>query len=42
MRQVHLHSHARHEMDMTSGALLPKILRFSGPLILTGILLRRA
>ena len=38
MRQVHLHSHARHEMDMTSGALLPKILRFSGPLILTGIL----
>ena len=38
MRQVHLHSHARHEMDMTEGALLPKILRFSGPLILTGIL----
>ena len=25
-------------MDMTSGALLPKILIFSGPLILTGIL----
>ena len=38
MRQVHLHSHARHEMDMTEGPLLPKILRFSGPLILTGIL----
>ena len=29
---------ARHEMDMTSGPLLPKILAFSGPLILTGIL----
>ena len=29
---------ARAEMDMTSGPLLPKILSFSGPLILTGIL----
>lgn len=29
---------ARFEMDMTTGALLPKILLFSGPLILTGIL----
>ena len=38
MRQIHLHSHARHEIDMTEGPLLPKILRFSGPLILTGIL----
>ncbi len=38
MRQIHLHSHARHEMDMTEGPLLPMILRFSGPLILTGIL----
>ena len=28
----------RYEMDMTSGTLLPKILIFSGPLILTGIL----
>ena len=27
-----------HEMDMTTGALLPKILAFSGPLILTGIM----
>ena len=29
---------ARHEMDMTTGPLLPKILAFSGPLVLTGIL----
>ncbi len=29
---------ARFEMDMTTGALLPKVLRFSGPLILTGVL----
>ena len=28
----------RHEIDMTEGPLLPKILAFSGPLILTGIL----
>ncbi len=28
----------RYEMDMTTGPLLPKILIFSGPLILTGIL----
>ena len=28
----------RHEIDMTQGPLLPKILAFSGPLILTGIL----
>ena len=28
----------RYEMDMTQGALLPEILLFSGPLILTGIL----
>ena len=28
----------RYEMDMTTGALLPKILVFSDPLILTGIL----
>ena len=27
-----------HEMDMTTGPLLPKILAFSGPLILTGIM----
>ncbi len=27
-----------HEMDMTEGPLLPKILAFSGPLIMTGIL----
>ena len=25
-------------MDMTTGAMLPKVLRFSGPLILTGVL----
>jgi putative MATE family efflux protein len=29
---------ARHEIDMTEGPILPKILAFSGPLILTGIL----
>ncbi len=29
---------ARYEMDMTTGPLLPKVLMFSGPLILTGIL----
>ena len=28
----------RYEIDMTEGPLLPKILKFSGPLILTGIL----
>ena len=28
----------RHEIDMTEGPLLPKILSFSGPLILTGIM----
>ena len=28
----------RHEIDMTEGPILPKILAFSGPLILTGIL----
>ena len=28
----------KHTMDMTEGPLLPKILSFSGPLILTGIL----
>ena len=33
-----LKQNRRYEMDMTSGALLPKILIFSGPLILTGIL----
>ena len=32
------HRAGGHEMDMTSGPLLPKILAFSGPLILTGIL----
>lgn len=29
---------ARYEMDMTTGSLLPKVLMFSGPLILTGVL----
>ena len=29
---------SHHEMDMTEGPLLPKILSFSGPLVLTGIL----
>ena len=28
----------RHDMDMTEGPLLPKILAFSGPLVMTGIL----
>ena len=28
----------RHEIDMTEGPLMPKILSYSGPLILTGIL----
>ena len=32
------HKDRRHEIDMTEGPLLPKILAFSGPLILTGIL----
>ena len=30
--------HKRYEMDMTKGALLPQILRFSVPLILTNVL----
>ncbi len=38
MRFIRKPGKARHEMDMTSGPLLPKILAFSGPLILTGIL----
>ena len=29
---------ARYEMDMTTGALLPRILAFAGPLMLTGVL----
>lgn len=29
---------SRHDMDMTEGSLLPKIIAFSGPLMLTGIL----
>ena len=28
----------RYEMDMTRGPLLPEILKFSGPLVLTGVL----
>ena len=32
------HGGRRHEIDMTEGPLLPKILAFSGPLILSGIL----
>lgn len=28
----------RYEMDMTTGAMLPKVLAFTGPLILTGVL----
>ncbi len=28
----------RYEMDLTTGALLPKILQYSGPLVLTGVL----
>ena len=35
--RIHRRS-ARYEMDMTTGPLLPKVLAFSGPLILTGIL----
>ncbi len=34
----HRKYHARREMDMTSGPLLKKIILFSGPLILTGVL----
>ncbi len=29
---------AKYEMDMTTGSLLPKVLAFSGPLVLTGVL----
>ena len=35
--RIHRRS-ARYEMDMTTGHLLPKVLAFSGPLVLTGIL----
>ena len=28
----------KYEMDMTTGSLLPKVLAFSGPLVLTGVL----
>lgn len=38
MRKQIKKSAGRFEMDMTTGALLPKILMFSGPLILTGVL----
>ena len=34
----HRHVSRRYEMDMTTGPLLPKILTFAGPLMLTGIL----
>lgn len=37
MKLLH-RKNARFEMDMTTGRLLPKVLMFSGPLILTGIL----
>ena len=35
---LRLRRERRYEMDMTSGSLLPKILLFSGPLMLTGVL----
>ena len=38
MLHFHLGKRGRYEIDMTEGPLLPKILSFSGPLILTGIL----
>ncbi len=38
MRFLKARRHASHEIDMTTGPLLPKILAFSGPLILTGVL----
>ena len=38
MKMMNRKPKARYEMDMTSGALLPKVLRFSSPLILTGVL----
>ena len=36
MLHFHLGKRGRHEIDMTEGPLLPKILAFSGPLILAG------
>lgn len=38
MRQLNTKKQKRYEMDMTDGPLLPKILAYSGPLILTGVL----
>ena len=38
MFQINRKRSRRHEIIMTEGPLLPKILAFSGPLILTGIL----
>ena len=39
MKIIHRrHGSRRYEIDMTSGALIPKILQFSLPLMLTGIL----
>lgn len=38
MRTVSAAGRKKYEMDMTDGPLLPKILAYSGPLILTGIL----
>ena len=34
----HHHTARRYEMDMTTGPILPKMLSFAGPLMLTGIL----
>ena len=38
MFRFHRRKDGRHEINMTEGPLLPRILSFSGPLILTGIL----
>ena len=38
MFRFHRRKGGRHEINMTEGPLLPRILSFSGPLIMTGIL----
>ena len=38
MFRFHRRTHGRRDINMTEGPLLPRILAFSGPLILTGIL----
>ena len=38
LEKLHRSPARRYEMDMTTGSLLPKVLAFSGPLILMGVL----